>query len=291
MLKAATAFWLLALAFFVLGFRTEPLRLSLKNLRHEFVDYQKLEKNTQLAFLPSEVELLAEEEQDSGRLLLPTPALSDSSQSSQSKPEERQRRGEYDPAKDTNTYKDRVLLIGDSQLEKLRLPVYNYCEANGSKLLATVIWYGSTTTQWAQSDTLLHFIRNYRPTVVLFAIGLNELFVRNLDERRTHIQKLINIFDQYRLRYCWLGPAAWTEDKGIVSTMRQTVPPARFYDASKLQLHRAADGHHPSAEGSRVWADSVALFVTRQKIIDFSQPIQELKKLRNTRTVLLSKNR
>lgn len=282
MLKAATALWLLALGFFALGLRSEPLRMNLKTMRHAFVDYERLRAAAPLAFLPAEAELAAEEDTTQARDSIAT----DSSQTTQAKTTSR--RGDYDPAADTAHYKERVLLIGDSQLEKLRLPIYNYCEANGSKLLASVIWYGSTTTQWAQSDTLQYYIRNYRPTVVLFAIGLNELFVRNLDERRTHIQQLLQVFQQHRLKYCWLGPAAWTQDKGIVATMQQTVPATNFYDASKLKITRAADGHHPSPEGGKIWADSVALFATRNNIIDFSQPIKEMRKLRNTKTILIS---
>ena len=55
----------------------------------------------------------------------------------------------------------RILLIGDSQLEGLRAPIYNYCVWNKCNLAASVVWYGSTTKQWGTTDTLDHYLNKY----------------------------------------------------------------------------------------------------------------------------------
>jgi hypothetical protein len=282
-LKVGFSFALIALFFFGYGMRAENIKIELKRVHLPFIIHAP---NHEVGIKTAA--LLAEDEDNEAATDTP---LRDSIRVDSSirndNQKEKRSRTQYDPAKDTATYKERVLLIGDSQLEKLRLPFFNLCETNGSKLLATVIWYGSTTTQWANSDTLAYFIKTYRPTVVLFAIGLNELFVVNIEERKADMRRIIALFEREKVKYCWLGPAAWTKDKGIVEGMRQVVG-RQFYDASKLVITRDTDGHHPSKEGGIIWADSVAYFATRQLNIDFSRPITEMKKLRNTRTILIS---
>jgi hypothetical protein len=85
------------------------------------------------------------------------------------------------------------LLIGDSQVEYLKTPVYNYCLNNNYKLVASVAWYSSTTGAWASGDTLEKFITKYKPDFVIIALGLNELFVKNIEPRRKYIQAIIGL--------------------------------------------------------------------------------------------------
>lgn len=156
----------------------------------------------------------------------------------------------------------RVLLIGDSQLEGLRRPVFNYCMANGYDLVASVCWYGSSTKYWGGTDTLGHFIRQYGPDHVIFAIGLNELFVNDFDDRRVWIDNILTDFRNHGVDYTWIGPAAWKEDKGIIDIMQEKVGD-HFFASDKLTLARAKDGMHPSNDAARVWMDSVAVFMTK----------------------------
>ena len=53
----------------------------------------------------------------------------------------------------------RILLIGDSELEGLRGPVYSYCVGSGYNLVGSVLWYSSTTRDWAKTDTLEYFLK------------------------------------------------------------------------------------------------------------------------------------
>lgn len=163
----------------------------------------------------------------------------------------------------------KILLLGDSQLEGLRRPVYNYCVANGYDLVASVCWYGSSTKQWGSTDTLAHFIRHFEPVHVIFAIGLNELFVNDFDNRRMYIDTIMATFAQEGVGYTWIGPAAWKEDKGVIDIMREKVG-KHFFASEKLTLARAKDGMHPSNDAARVWMDSVAVFMRKTTDVDFS---------------------
>jgi hypothetical protein len=182
---------------------------------------------------------------------------------------------------------ERVLLIGDSQLEGLRYPVSSYCEKNNHVLLSTVIWYGSSTKQWATTDTLEYFLNNYKPTVVLFAIGLNELFVRDFSARSKYIQSILNTFADYGVRYYWIGPAAWTADKGIIDVMAKEVG-TYFFPSHTIKMERAKDGRHPSKKAAKLWFDQVAEEITKHGIIDFSIKVDNVSKLKFKRTVLLT---
>jgi len=188
---------------------------------------------------------------------------------------------------DTPEGVERVLLLGDSQLEGLRSPVSAYCDANGHVLVATVIYYGSSTKQWGSSDTLDYFLDLYKPSVVVFAIGLNELFVNDFDQRALCMRNIIKSFNAHNVRYSWIGPAAWTKDKGIISVMQKEVG-SQFFASHELKMERSADGRHPSKSAAKLWFDQVALSLTEKGIIDLSKKVESLPKLKFTRTILMN---
>jgi hypothetical protein len=188
---------------------------------------------------------------------------------------------------DTPEGVERVLLLGDSQLEGLRSPVSAYCDANGHVLVATIIYYGSSTKQWGSSDTLDYYLDLYKPSVVVFAIGLNELFVNDFEQRAVCMRNIIKSFNAHNVRYSWIGPAAWTKDKGIISVMQKEVG-SHFFASHELQLERSADGRHPSKSAAKLWFDQVALSLTEKGVIDLSKKVETLPKLKFTRTILMN---
>lgn len=157
--------------------------------------------------------------------------------------------------------RERVLLIGDSQLEGLRNPVYKYCNLNHHDLVASILWYGSSTKTWGETDTLSYFLKKYKPTYLFIAIGLNELFVNDMENRRGYIQSILASVKKAGVRYFWIGPAAWKKDKGITSLLAE-MNGALFYPSHNLKLERAKDKMHPSKKGARIWMDSVATYVS-----------------------------
>lgn len=164
----------------------------------------------------------------------------------------------------------RVLLIGDSQLENIRYPIRKRLMDNNYQLVGSVIWYGSSTKQWAKSDTLSYFIKKFKPDFVLIALGLNELFVNDLDLRKAYAQKIKRKLEQAQLPYYFIGPAAWVKDKGITGVLDQTFGDL-FYPSHLLTLERAADGRHPSKNGGTKWMEQVALQMTAKGILDLTR--------------------
>jgi hypothetical protein len=185
---------------------------------------------------------------------------------------------------------EKILLIGDSQLEGLRIPIYGYCINNNYQLVSTVMWYGSSTKEWGNTDTLDFFIKKYQPSIVVFAIGLNELFVTDLSERKTYIDNIVNKFKKFGLKYFWIGPAAWTKDKGIINLMKKQVGDP-FYSSHLLKLDRASDKRHPSRKAARIWFDSVAAYMSKLNTINFSRKYVTTPKIKDSPLIILSQVR
>ncbi|MEY3342596.1 MAG: hypothetical protein RL090_280 [Bacteroidota bacterium] len=190
---------------------------------------------------------------------------------------------------ESNT-KERILLVGDSQCGGLRYPLYSYCSLNGHELVASVTWYSSTTKHWAITDTLQHFLDKFKPTMVILGVGLNEVFVRDIDKRKKYIETINHKIDSAGAKYFWLGPAAWVKDKGIVSAIRD-VNGVRFFDATTLLLSRAGDGRHPDMKAYKLWFAHAAAYMTGAGIIDFSQSEPYKKPGRDTKSISLSTHR
>lgn len=158
-----------------------------------------------------------------------------------------------------STGKVRFLLIGDSMNENLRTRLNDYCIANGYDMHC-VIWYGATTKQYGTSDTIAYFIEQQAPTYVLLTIGSNELFVRDIIEKRTDYTKHI-VKQLGRLPYVWVGPPNWKEDTGINEMILDNVGASRYFESKRLKLDRYKDGAHPTKTAAFLWMDSIAAFL------------------------------
>ena len=165
---------------------------------------------------------------------------------------------------------ERVLLVGDSELDGLLRPVHEYCVTKGHKLAQTVIWYGSHTKHWSQTDTLDYYVKLVKPTAIIITIGLNELYACDLNKRRSYIQNIVKKFKSYNVKYFWVGPAAWVKDQGITKVMSEELGD-RFYPSHLLTLERSKDKRHPSFPASKIWFDSVAIKISSLGEIDFSR--------------------
>ncbi|GAB6982112.1 SGNH/GDSL hydrolase family protein [Prevotella dentasini] len=151
-----------------------------------------------------------------------------------------------------------ILFIGDSMLEGLSLRLGDYAKENGHTL-HTVIWYSSTTERWANTQTLEHYVQQYKPTYLLICLGSNELFVNDLPERTRFIRTLAGKLST--LPFVWIGPADWNGDTGIVDIIRKEVGEEHFFDSRHLQLKRGPDHYHPTRAAAAQWMDSVAVFL------------------------------
>ena len=154
---------------------------------------------------------------------------------------------------------EKILLIGDSMNENLRIRLNDYCIKNGHEMHC-VIWYGSTTKQFGTCDTLAHFIRKTGATYVLLTLGANELFIRNIAEKRTGYVKHI-IEQMGNLPFVWIGPPNWKDDTGINDLILQHVGPGRYFESKKLSFERKKDGAHPTKSSAFNWMNHVAEYL------------------------------
>jgi hypothetical protein len=163
------------------------------------------------------------------------------------------------PAVDSSI--QRILVIGDSMLESIMHRLKDLAVHN-NHFFKPVIWYSSSTKWYGSSDTIRYFINKYKPTYIMIILGANELFIRNIIERR---QKYVhNILKQVEnIEYIWIGPPNWTDDTGINELILKNVGPKQFFPSYKLKFERTDDGAHPTRSSASEWADSVASWVMK----------------------------
>ena len=154
--------------------------------------------------------------------------------------------------------KFRILFFGDSMLEGLAPRLCEY--ANESDIdLTSVIWYGSSTQLWAQTDTLEYFIRGVNPDFVLLCLGSNELFVRDLDSRDLYIETIVKKLSA--VPFVWVSPPNWKPDTGINELIIKHVGRGRYFDSRDLDLQRSSDKAHPTHESSAIWMDTIVAWL------------------------------
>lgn len=148
-----------------------------------------------------------------------------------------------------------ILFVGDSMLEGLSPRLAAYAEANGHTLY-TVIWYSSTSKIWGDSHKLSSYIKQFHPDYVFICLGANELFVKNIIEKRDASVKGI-IGEIGSLPYVWIGPPNWKDDTGINRLIADHAGPRHYFKSDGMTFERAKDGAHPTHQSASLWMDSV----------------------------------
>lgn len=157
-----------------------------------------------------------------------------------------------------DTTSQRILFFGDSMVEGLSRRLCDYAMENGDSLL-TICWYGSTSQTWAESDTLDHYLRTYRPTYVLVSLCGNEQFVRDLPERERYLQSLLSRLSP--IPFVWIATPTWRPSTGINDVVCRLVGERRFFDSTRLTFTRGSDHIHPTFGSSERWMDSIAVWM------------------------------
>lgn len=183
-----------------------------------------------------------------------------------------------------DTGKVKILMIGDSMLHGLALRFNDYCLEQGYDFNG-VIWYSSSTKYWAQKDTLKHYIKRFKPNYLIFVIGGNELFVRDLDDRAEYIR---NIERQMgKMKSIWVGPPNWKKDTGINDSIAKIVGKERFFLSKDLTFDRLSDGAHPTMKSASKWMDSIAVFIEKKSKYPLKLTVPINKSNKNPHLVLL----
>lgn len=147
------------------------------------------------------------------------------------------------------------LFFGDSMTSGLFYRLDEYCQANGHKLYS-ITWFSATTQSFAESNLLDTYIQRYHPTFFIICLGSNELFVRDLADRKQYISGILRKIGHKP--YVWISPPNWKKDTGMDSTILAAVGRKRFFDSSALTLERSNDHIHPTISASYTWMDCVA---------------------------------
>ncbi|MBD5170638.1 MAG: SGNH/GDSL hydrolase family protein [Bacteroidales bacterium] len=157
---------------------------------------------------------------------------------------------------ETDTVPKTILFIGDSMLDGLSPRLAAYAKENGHTLY-TVVWYSSTSEFWGNSSKLREYLKKINPDYVFISLGANEMFVKDIAEKRDKYVKNI-IRDLGSIPYVWIGPPNWKEDTGINDLVAANVGADHFFKTKGMKFPRMKDGAHPTHEAAIGWMDSIA---------------------------------
>ena len=148
-----------------------------------------------------------------------------------------------------------VLLVGDSMADGLGVRFNDYAVKNGFEF-HSVVWYGSTTRDWAIASDLQYQIERVHPTYIIISLGTNDLGYKDYSRRETAIHTILSRIGN--IPYVWVGPLPWhrVKDRTIVNVIRDCTGTGRFFDSSSVIASRA-DGVHPTRQGAARWVDKI----------------------------------
>lgn len=157
---------------------------------------------------------------------------------------------------EVDTASKKILFFGDSMLDGLYPRLAAYADKNGHELYV-VIWYSSTSEVWGKSDRLKTYIEKYHPDYIFVSLGANELFVKDImDKRDSYVKKIVA--DIGEIPYIWIGPPNWKPDTGINKLIEKNTRKGSFFLSDGMKFERKKDGAHPTSASSAEWMDSIA---------------------------------
>jgi lysophospholipase L1-like esterase len=169
-----------------------------------------------------------------------------------------------------DTSRQHILFIGDSMADGLRHFLQIYAQNNNHKF--TVIAKTSTSiVYWVGRDStgrLRNTIEQYKPTYVMICLGSNDLFTRYLDQFDKYLDNILHQLGNKK--FIWICPPNWKDDFGLTDLIEKKVGEDRFFPSKRMKIPRAGDHIHPTYQGYKLWADSIAnwtMNLSRHKII------------------------
>ena len=166
----------------------------------------------------------------------------------------------------TDSTSQNLLFVGDSMGECLYIPFLNYAKYSKHTIKGS-FWYGSCTINWAARDTLRKLIRKYKPSLVVFSLGANELTLPHSRGRERDLNRVLAQMDS--TPYLFIGPPNWVKDTGFNRMVMDNVRADQFFYSADLVLDRKKDGAHPTLSASRIWADTVANWIVQRSRYPF----------------------
>jgi len=152
-----------------------------------------------------------------------------------------------------------ILFIGDSMLDGLSPRLAAYCNASADTLYS-VVWYSSTSEAWGKTNRLADYVKKLDPTFIFISLGANELFVKDIREKRERYVRNI-VAQTSGIPFIWIGPPNWKEDTGINELIRDNVPSGCYFRSAEMKFDRRKDGAHPTAASASLWMDSIVRWI------------------------------
>lgn len=147
-----------------------------------------------------------------------------------------------------------ILLFGDSMTLNLAYRLSKYARQNGHEL-HSVNWDSSNTKIWAETDTLSHYLNEYKPDYIFISLGSNEVYFKNPEKRMPYVKKILATIGD--IPYVWIGPPNWNEDTKINDMLEATCAPGTFFRSQGMEFKRKKDNIHPTRSSSALWMDSI----------------------------------
>ena len=157
----------------------------------------------------------------------------------------------------------KVLHVGDSMVGGtfgLTRALETKLSEQGAKIVRHTK-VSESLASFAKTPTLKDLIRTHDPDIVVITLGANDA---NVPHPEVHARSVENIARRVGDRECWwIGPPSIknassgpSSEMSVVSVIRDHAGTCRFFDSSKLDLERTADGIHPNDRGAARWADA-----------------------------------
>lgn len=147
-----------------------------------------------------------------------------------------------------------ILLFGDSMTLNLAHRLSKYAKQNGHDL-HSINWDSSNTKIWAETDTLSHYLEEFKPDYIFISLGSNEVYFRNPEKRMPYVKKILEKIGD--IPYVWIGPPNWNEDTKINDMLEAVCAPGTFFRSQGMSFKRKKDNIHPTRESSALWMDSI----------------------------------
>lgn len=147
-----------------------------------------------------------------------------------------------------------ILLFGDSMTLNLAHRLSKYAKQNGHDL-HSINWDSSNTKIWAETDTLSHYLKEFKPDYIFISLGSNEVYFKNPEKRMPYVKKILAMIGN--IPYVWIGPPNWNEDTKINDMLEATCAPGTFFRSQGMSFKRKKDNIHPTRASSALWMDSI----------------------------------
>ena len=147
-----------------------------------------------------------------------------------------------------------ILLFGDSMTLNLAHRLSKYAKQNGHDL-HSINWDSSNTKIWAETDTLSHYLKEFKPDYIFISLGSNEVYFKNPEKRIPYVKKILEKIGD--IPYVWIGPPNWNEDTKINDMLEAVCAPGTFFRSQGMNFKRKKDNIHPTRSSSALWMDSI----------------------------------